>query len=93
MSVTDRIARIFREALAIDVAEPTTDLVDSGLLDSLALVTLLFEVEQEFSITLPLDDVDSLRSVERIAALVEDATTPPVGRGRVAALGFRTGAL
>jgi acyl carrier protein len=50
-----------------------TDIVAAGLLDSLALVTLLFEVEREFDLTIPLEDLDieSLRTVERIAALTE----------------------
>ena len=36
-------------------------------------MTLLFEVEREFDLTIPLEDLDieSLRTVERIAALTE----------------------
>ena len=47
--------------------------MDSGLLDSLALVTLLFEVEQEFQVEIPLDslDVENFRTIERIARLVD----------------------
>jgi acyl carrier protein len=73
MSIEERIERIFREALNVDVPSPTTDIIAAGLLDSLALVTLLFEVEQEFDIAVPLEDVDieGLRSVERITELVE----------------------
>ena len=57
----------------VDVPSPTTDIVAAGLLDSLALVTLLFEVEREFDLTIPLEDLDieSLRTVERIAAVTE----------------------
>lgn len=73
MTTIDRIDRIFREALNVEVPSSTTDIIDAGLLDSLALVTLLFEVEQEFDLRIPLDglDIEGLRTVERIAALIE----------------------
>jgi acyl carrier protein len=77
MDTVTRIERIFREALSIEVPSPTTDIIDAGLLDSLALVTLLFEIEQQFAITIPLDelDIEGLRTVERIAALIESLAT------------------
>jgi D-alanine--poly(phosphoribitol) ligase subunit 2 len=73
MTSLDRIDRIFREALNVEVPSSTTDIIAAGLLDSLALVTLLFEVEQEFDLRIPLDglDIEGLRTVERIAALIE----------------------
>jgi acyl carrier protein len=73
MTSIDRIQRIFREALSVEVPSSTTDVIAAGLLDSLALVTLLFEVEQEFDVKFPLEDLDieGLRTVERIAALIE----------------------
>lgn len=77
MDTVTRIERIFREALSIEVPSPTMDIVDAGLLDSLALVTLLFEIEQQFAITIPLDelDIESLRTVEQIASVIESFTT------------------
>ncbi len=88
MSVHERVERIFREALSIEVPSRTTDIIAAGLLDSLALVTLLFEVEQEFDIRVPLEnlDIESLRTVERLAALAERLTLerdspPQVERG------------
>jgi acyl carrier protein len=73
MSIRERIERIFREVLGIEVPSTSTDIVAAGLLDSLALVTLLFEVEQWFDVTIPLEDLDieGLSSVDRIATLVE----------------------
>jgi acyl carrier protein len=69
----DRIDRIFREALNVDVPSSTTDVITAGLLDSLAVVTLLFEVEREFDLRIPPEDVDieNLRTIDRIAALTE----------------------
>jgi acyl carrier protein len=74
--VTDtaaRITRIFYDALSIEVPSPTTDVIEGGLLDSLAFVTLLFEIEQQFAVHLPTValDIDALRTVERIASLVD----------------------
>ncbi len=73
MTTVDRVDRIFRDALNVEVPSATTDIIAAGLLDSLALVTLLFEVEQEFDLTIPLEnlDIEGLRSVQRIAALIE----------------------
>jgi acyl carrier protein len=71
---TARIERIFLDSLQVELPSTTTDLIESGLLDSLAVVTLLYEVEQAFAITFPLDalDIEQLRTVERIATLVVD---------------------
>jgi D-alanine--poly(phosphoribitol) ligase subunit 2 len=67
-----RIERVFRDALGVEVSSPTLDVIEEGILDSLGLVTLLVELEREFSVAIPLDlDIDSLRTVERLAALVE----------------------
>lgn len=78
MNAAERIRCIFRDSLAVEVPDVTTDVIETGLLDSLALVTLLFELEQEFEITIPLDDLDveSLRTVERIVSFVDRAAEP-----------------
>ncbi|MGH8908580.1 MAG: acyl carrier protein [Egibacteraceae bacterium] len=70
-----RISSLIRDALNVEVAAPDMDLIDTGLLDSLALVTLITEIEQEFAYELPLDDfdVERFRSVERIADLLANA--------------------
>lgn len=84
MDAGERIRLIFREALAIEVPSVGTDVIESGLLDSLALVTLLFELEQEFEIAIPLDalDVDSMRTIERMVAFV-DGLADPAAHGRL----------
>lgn len=70
--VTDRVQRLFVETLKIPAPAPATDLIETGVLDSLALVELLFALEQEFGVTIPLEelDIDSFRSIESIAGLV-----------------------
>lgn len=66
------IRGIFAEKLAIEVESPVVDLLDTGLVDSVTLVELLLVLEQQFGISLPLEDLEmeDLRSVARIADLV-----------------------
>jgi D-alanine--poly(phosphoribitol) ligase subunit 2 len=73
--VTDRVQRLFVETLNLQVPSPDTDLIEGGLLDSLALVELLFALEREFAVTIALEelDIDSFRSVNRIAEFVDGA--------------------
>jgi acyl carrier protein len=68
----ERIQRLFRETLNIDVPAPDADLIELGLIDSLALVELLFAIEREFSVALPLEEleIDAFRTVTSIGALV-----------------------
>lgn len=67
-----RIAGLLDERLALDVPSPDTDLLDEGLLDSLGLVELLVHLEEEFGVTIGLEELDleSFRSVTTIAGFV-----------------------
>jgi acyl carrier protein len=73
-AVTDRVQRLFVETLSVEVPSPDTDLIEGGLLDSLALVELLFALEREFAVTIALEnlDIDTFRSVRTIAQFVEN---------------------
>jgi acyl carrier protein len=66
------LSQLFRDKLYIEVPEPHTDLIDTGLLDSLQLVQLLVHVEQDLGYRIPLDaiDLDHLRSLERLARVI-----------------------
>ena len=66
------VSALIRDALQVEVPAYDTDLIDTGLLDSLALVALITELEAAFGFDLPLDefDLESFRTVERIAAMV-----------------------
>jgi acyl carrier protein len=76
--IEERVGGILRDSLSIEVPAADTDLIDGGLLDSLALVSLIAEIEADFGIELPLDDfdVERFRSVRRIAEFV-GASAPP----------------
>lgn len=68
----DRIVELFSEKLNIEVASAETDLMETGALDSLALVELLFHLEQELGIKIALEslDLENFRSVARIADFI-----------------------
>lgn len=72
--MTDRVQRLFVETLNVEVPSPDTDLIEGGLLDSLALVELLFALEREFAVTIALEnlDIDTFRSIRTIAEFVEN---------------------
>jgi acyl carrier protein len=73
--VSGRVQQLFLETLNIEVPSDEADLIESGLIDSLALVELLFAIEREFSVSLPLDDleIENFRSVRRISEVIEVA--------------------
>jgi acyl carrier protein len=69
------LSGLFRDKLFIEVPDPDTDLIDTGLLDSLQLVQLLVHVEQDLGYRIALDaiDLDDLRSLERLARVIAAA--------------------
>ena len=71
-TIVHDLTRLFREELFIDVPSADTDLIDSGLIDSLQLVRLLVHVERELGYRIPLAeiDVEDLRSLARIARVI-----------------------
>ena len=66
------ITKLLAGKVHVEVPSPTTDLMETGLLDSLALVELIVEIEQQFGIQIPLEEIeiDHFRSVVRIAEFV-----------------------
>jgi acyl carrier protein len=75
VNAAERITRLIRDTLGVEVPSPDTDLIETGLLDSLALVSLLAEIEREFGFELPLEslDVEDFRTVASAAECVEEA--------------------
>jgi len=66
--IPSRITEMIRDRLSVDVPAADTDLIESGLLHSLALVMLIAAIEETFACELPLEvfDIECFRSVERI---------------------------
>jgi methoxymalonate biosynthesis acyl carrier protein len=70
--VTEQVKQILLRELNIEVPSEQADLIESGLIDSLALVELLVAIEREFGVSFELEELepDNFRSVSRIAELV-----------------------
>lgn len=67
------ITRIFTNQLAIAIPDASTDLIDGGLLDSLAMVSLIAQLEVDFGFTVDFEqlDLEDFRNVSRIAEFVQ----------------------
>lgn len=67
-----RAQQILEDALNVEAPEPDVDIIAAGLIDSLGLVTLIFELEQEFGIQVPLEtlEVEDFRTISNIVRMV-----------------------
>lgn len=68
-----RLREIFREELHLEVPSPETDVLETGLVDSLSLVRLLVHLEEEFGIEITAEDLDLavFRTVRGMARFVD----------------------
>ena len=66
------VATVFADALKIDVPSHDTDLLATGLLDSLGFVDLLLELERRFGLRVAMETIepDNFRSVANIAQFI-----------------------
>ncbi len=71
-AIIERLRALFLDRFHIDVPSQDTDLLETGMLDSLQLVELLLQLEQVFGIRISIDaiDLDDLRSLSRLARVV-----------------------
>jgi acyl carrier protein len=79
--LTGAIRGLLSEKLLVEVDSPDADLLKAGILDSLALITLLMHLEERFGVKIPLDEleIEDLRSIATIARLVKNQTAAAVG--------------
>jgi methoxymalonate biosynthesis acyl carrier protein len=70
--LAQQISALFSEKLHLQVPSLDTDLIETGLVDSLTFVEFLAQLEQEFDVHVSLEDLelDHFRTVTRIAAFV-----------------------
>ena len=66
-----RLRDLFAKRLGVDVPPDGEGLVSGALIDSLALVELLFQIEEEFDVTIDVErleteDLESLSGLERL---------------------------
>ena len=74
--VHQKLTELFARKLNLEVSSVDTDLVESGLLDSLALVELLAQLEETFGVSISIDDLEleNFRSIASIAGFVDRRT-------------------
>jgi acyl carrier protein len=67
------ILTFLKSRAGVTVPSPETDLVETGVLDSLVLIDLLLFLEEEYGVRLPVDrlELDQVRSVARVSSLIE----------------------
>jgi acyl carrier protein len=72
-----QLRAFFSEKLSVEVSSVDADLIQTGILDSLALVELLAYIEKEFETEIALDDIgiEDFHSIAKIAEYV-DAHSP-----------------
>lgn len=70
--IKEKLADIFLQHLNIEVSASDTDLLATGIMDSLALVELILRLEQTFGARVSIDDLelDNFRSLDNIASFV-----------------------
>lgn len=70
--IQSRITYILAERAHVETPSPTTDLIETGRLDSLMLVELIVGIEEEFGIQVPLEaiEIDHFRSVKSMTDFV-----------------------
>jgi len=73
-----KITWLLTEKLSIQVSGPDTDLIAMGALDSLALVDLLVQIEENIGVAISIEELDltDLRSVRSIGALLSKRLAP-----------------
>jgi len=73
--IRPEIHRVLRDELSLEPPAPDTDLIATGLLDSLSIVSLVVELERSFNLEISLNsiDLDAIRTIERLERLILDA--------------------
>jgi acyl carrier protein len=84
MSLISQLNALFLDQLSIEVPGPDTDLIETGMMDSMKLVELLVQIEQQFGLRIELEqiEIDDLRSVRGIARMIGNAV-PGAGANAV----------
>jgi len=85
-AIRQRLLNLFADVFQIEAPAADLDLIETGVLDSLQLVELLYRLEREFGTRIPIEDIDldDLRTLDRIAGLIAARapatdSTPKVG--------------
>lgn len=74
-AVQETVVTIIRDKLEFEVPGAETDLLETGMMDSLKFVELVFNLEKEFGITISLDslEIDNFRTIANIVHFVTES--------------------
>ncbi len=72
INIHGRVSNIVRDSLTVENIEVEQDLIESGLLDSLALVQLMMALEDGFDITISPEelDIEDYRSIKAMSRMI-----------------------
>jgi len=70
--VRAELTALFARDLSVAVPSPETDLLETGLLDSVGMVELLVRLEKRFGVRVPIEnlEIEHFRSVAAIATFI-----------------------
>ncbi|MEE1101357.1 MAG: phosphopantetheine-binding protein [Agathobacter sp.] len=72
MSVKEKIIDIIKNATDIENIEMDSNLMDDLELSSLEIFTMFSDIEDEFGIKIPTDEIETISSIEDIVRIVEE---------------------
>ena len=69
----EELLEIMRDLIADDDFENNDDLVESGILDSMTILNLISEIDDQMGVEIPVGEVipENFKSVSAIMALIE----------------------
>ena len=81
MTDGDRLSTIIRDTLLLDAGTPIDRLSYQSIpeWDSVAHMSLIAAIEEEYGITIEADDIEAMNTVEKIKSVVSKYRSSPVG--------------
>lgn len=73
--VHETVVTIFRDKLEFEVPGAEIDLLETGMMDSVKFVELIFYLEKEFGISISMDtlEIDQFRTISNIVQFVAES--------------------
>jgi acyl carrier protein len=74
-TIVERVRLLVEEVVGVEVPDDDMDLMASGFMDSLTLITMISEIEREFKLELALAELDvaDFRSVDTMTRFLTEA--------------------
>ena len=76
MSIHNKVFSIVKEQINQNNISMTSDLIDEHNADSLDMVEIIVDIEQEFDLEIPDEDIEVLRTVGDIIVYVDNNLSP-----------------